>query len=155
MLLPLGALFACILPIYTIILKKNLEAEWDTILENEFEGNFEHSNFDSKVFDLYEKIRVFINNGGRFNNEEERAKENEKRKEYYKYTGFSRLANDYELLKVSKDSSNDEIRKAFANEIKKWHPDVCKKNGIPIEVGKEHTQKIVQAYKNIRAQRGF
>lgn len=152
-LLPFAAIISVIMPFYTIYLKNSLEFNWREMRYNEMNANFESSACDSKIWELFEQMKETINSGTY--TEEEKQEKYKRNKEYYKYTGCSPLSGDYEILKVSKTASNEEIKKAFSEQIKKWHPDVCRKNGIPIEVGKEHTQKVVQSYKNIRAQRGF
>jgi molecular chaperone DnaJ len=51
------------------------------------------------------------------------------------------MDNPYEVLGVSKDATEKEIKKAFKQLTKKWHPDLNHEPGA-----EEHYKKVVSAY---------
>jgi curved DNA-binding protein CbpA len=53
------------------------------------------------------------------------------------------MNNLYELLKVSKDASPEEIKKAFRERAKQLHPDIAGEKGV------EAMRKLLQAYKTL------
>ena len=62
----------------------------------------------------------------------------------------------YKSLEIEPDASNDEIKKAYRNMAKKYHPD--KVNDLGEDVKKSATEKfrsVNEAYENLKKQRGF
>ena len=69
-----------------------------------------------------------------------------------------RLADAYEVLEVAQDVSNAELTRAYRRQMSRNHPDKLKANGLPesmLEMAKEKTQQIQQAYESIKAARGM
>ena len=57
---------------------------------------------------------------------------------------------------VSKEASEAEIKKAYRDMVKKYHPDRINTNDIAIRKGAEEKFKRIQeAYDSIQKQRGF
>ena len=68
------------------------------------------------------------------------------------------LKNAYKLLNISQDASHNEIKKAYRRQMSKNHPDRLIAKGVPesmIKLATEKTQRIKQAYEDIRAAKGF
>lgn len=68
------------------------------------------------------------------------------------------LKNAYKLLSISHDASHNEIKKAYRRQMSKNHPDRLIAKGVPesmIKLATEKTQRIKQAYEDIRAAKGF
>jgi len=64
--------------------------------------------------------------------------------------------NAYKILEIDKSASDDEVKKAYRNMAKKYHPDKV------IHLGKEHQEgaeekfrQVQQAYETIQKERGF
>jgi DnaJ like chaperone protein len=62
----------------------------------------------------------------------------------------------YKILEIDKTATNDDIKKAYRNMAKKYHPDKV------IHLGKEHQQgaeekfrKVQEAYEQLQKERGF
>ena len=62
----------------------------------------------------------------------------------------------YKILEIDKTASNDDIKRAYRNMAKKYHPDKV------IHLGKEHQQgaeekfrKVQEAYEQLQKERGF
>jgi len=69
-----------------------------------------------------------------------------------------RLSDAYEVLEVSANAANDEVTKAYRRQMSRNHPDKLKANGLPesmLEMAKEKTQQIQQAYEAIKQARGM
>lgn len=49
------------------------------------------------------------------------------------------------ILRITDNYAIDDIRKASKSLLKKYHPDICKKNGIDAEFGSEYTKTINEA----------
>ena len=68
------------------------------------------------------------------------------------------LDDAYAILGVSREASNDEIKKAYRRLMSQHHPDKLVSKGLPdemIEVAKTKTQEIGSAYEVIKAERGI
>jgi len=60
------------------------------------------------------------------------------------------IENDYKILEVSKDATDDEIKKAYRKMAKKYHPD--KLQGVSddvVKMAQEKFNKVTQAYNRI------
>ncbi|WP_070988106.1 co-chaperone DjlA [Halofilum ochraceum] len=67
------------------------------------------------------------------------------------------LADAYEILGVSKDASDDEVKKAYRRLMSQHHPDKLVSKGLPdemVEMAKSKSQDISLAYERIREARG-
>ena len=63
---------------------------------------------------------------------------------------------DYQILEVSKDATDDEVKKAYRAMAVKYHPDKVAHLGEDIKkAAKEKFQKLNAAYENIKKQRGI
>ena len=64
--------------------------------------------------------------------------------------------NDYKILEVDKNSSDDEIKKSYRALAKKHHPDKVQHLGEAyVKAAQNKFQKIQKAYQNIKNKRGF
>ena len=66
------------------------------------------------------------------------------------------LGDAYEILGVSKDASDDEVKKAYRRLMSQHHPDKLASKGLPdemIEMAKSKSQDISRAYERIREAR--
>ena len=64
--------------------------------------------------------------------------------------------NAYKILEIDKTATRDEIKKAYRNMAKKYHPDKV------IHLGKEHQKgaeekfrQVQEAYEQLQKERGF
>ncbi len=67
------------------------------------------------------------------------------------------LADAYEILGVSRDASDDEVKKAYRRLMSQHHPDKLVSKGLPdemVEMAKSKSQDISLAYERIREARG-
>jgi DnaJ like chaperone protein len=62
----------------------------------------------------------------------------------------------YKILEIDKSATNDEIKRAYRNMVKKYHPDKL------VHLGKEHQKgaeekfrKVQEAYEQLQKERGF
>jgi DnaJ like chaperone protein len=72
--------------------------------------------------------------------------------------GAGRLAECYAELEVDAGISDPEVTKAYRRQMSRHHPDKLVANGLPesmAQMAKEKTQRIQQAYEDIRAARGM
>ncbi len=72
--------------------------------------------------------------------------------------GGMSLDDAYAILGVSREASNDEVKKAYRRLMSQHHPDKLVSKGLPdemIEVAKTKTQEIGSAYEVIKAERGI
>jgi DnaJ like chaperone protein len=68
------------------------------------------------------------------------------------------LAQFYAELGIDKNTSDQEVTKAYRRQMSRHHPDKLVANGLPesmAQVAKEKTQRIQEAYEGIRAARGM
>ncbi len=64
--------------------------------------------------------------------------------------------NAYKILEIDKSATNSEIKKAYRNMVKKYHPDKVITQDMAIKKGAEEKFKQVQsAYEQIQKERGF
>tara|TARA_B100000963_G_scaffold260725_1_gene228967 strand:+ start:653 stop:1408 length:756 start_codon:yes stop_codon:yes gene_type:complete len=69
---------------------------------------------------------------------------------------YSSIDRDYKMLEIIKDTSNEEVKKAYRKMVKKYHPDKL------VGLGEEHLkgaqekfQNIQSAYERIKKERGL
>lgn len=66
------------------------------------------------------------------------------------------LDSDYQILEISPDASDDEVKKAYRNLAKKYHPDRVAHLGDDMrKAAEEKFSRLSQAYDNIRKSRGM
>lgn len=68
------------------------------------------------------------------------------------------LADAYQILNMSKDANDAEIKKAYRRLLSQNHPDKLMSQGLPpemIKLANERTQKIKSAYETIKKARGM
>ncbi|MBS0351127.1 MAG: co-chaperone DjlA [Proteobacteria bacterium] len=68
------------------------------------------------------------------------------------------LANSYQILNVSSNASDAEVKKAYRRLLGQNHPDKLMSQGLPpemIKLANERTQKIKSAYETIKKARGM
>ena len=64
----------------------------------------------------------------------------------------------YQILGVSPQSSDDDVRKAWRNKAKEFHPDLLRGKGVEesvIRLAEEQMRRVNDAYEQIRKARGF
>lgn len=123
--------------------------EFFEMKECEEKNDFSKSVSDERVNSLFNKL--FEEEQMKAKRQQEQQEQEEKqRRAYYSSTQFSPLATDYEVLGVDENCSFEDIQLAFRQGIHKWHPDVCSRSGIPEEIGKRQTQRIIEAYNHLR-----
>lgn len=69
-----------------------------------------------------------------------------------------KLADSYRVLEVAASASNAEVVKAYRRQMSRHHPDKLVANGLPesmMEIAKQKTQQIREAYETICQQRGI
>lgn len=80
----------------------------------------------------------------------------QRRQQTYSSTYSKNSDYEYEVLGISETASEDEIKKAYRNLAKKYHPDRLQNaSKQDIKVAKEKFQKIQSAYEKIKEQRGI
>jgi len=69
---------------------------------------------------------------------------------------FKEVDGDYKILEIAKNSTDDEVKKAYRRMAVKYHPDKVAHLGAEFKVSaKEKFQKVQEAYDNIKKQRGM
>lgn len=69
---------------------------------------------------------------------------------------FRDVDSDYKILEISPSAGDEEVKKAYRKMAIKFHPDKVASLGEEVQKGaKEKFQKVLQAYENIKKQRGF
>ena len=72
------------------------------------------------------------------------------------YTSRSSLENDYKILEVSPDATDEEVKKAYRAAAKKHHPDKVSHLGEDVrKAAEEKFTKVNQAYDRIKKARGM
>ena len=72
------------------------------------------------------------------------------------FSKHKNIDNAYDVLGLSKDASDDEVKKSYRRVIKKYHPDKLKDvSQEVVEMAKEKFQSVKNAYDRIRKERGF
>jgi len=81
---------------------------------------------------------------------------------FYKHRGETqkdtKLDLAYELLKSSKDDSDEEIKRKYKEAVKKYHPDIIRGKGLEedfVELATRKLQDINSAYEAIKKSRGI
>ncbi|BAV94422.1 TerB family tellurite resistance protein [Ichthyobacterium seriolicida] len=73
-----------------------------------------------------------------------------------KSTYYNDIESMYKILEVDKNSTNDDIKRAYRKMAKKYHPDRIQHLGEQhVNIGKQKFQKVSEAYDKIKAERGF
>ncbi|TPW12929.1 MAG: DnaJ like chaperone protein, partial [Halothiobacillaceae bacterium] len=102
----------------------------------------------------FKKLEAFVKAANSFN--EWSASSGEQRRD--QASPAASLADDYALLQVDVEASNDEIKRAYRRLMNQHHPDKLVAKGLPeemIKLATENTYKIRAAYDRIRAKRAF
>jgi len=72
------------------------------------------------------------------------------------YSNYDSLNNDYKILEISSDATDDEVKKAYRSLAKKHHPDRVSHLGEDMrKAAEEKFAKLNQAYENIKISRGM
>lgn len=67
-----------------------------------------------------------------------------------------KLYNPYDILEISPDATDEEVKKAYRQAALKYHPDRVAHLGEDVRKGAEEKfKKVAEAYENIRKQRGI
>jgi len=72
------------------------------------------------------------------------------------YQRSHHLTDAYQILNISKDASDSEVKKAYRRLLSRNHPDKLMSQGLPpemIKLANERTQKIKSAYETIKRMR--
>ena len=74
-----------------------------------------------------------------------------------KFNSFIKSTDDaYKILEISPDSTDLEVKKAYRDMAKKYHPDKIQSNDEALKKGaKEKFQRVQDAYEKIQKERGF
>lgn len=69
---------------------------------------------------------------------------------------FRDVNSDYKILEIETNVNDDEVKKAYRKMAVKFHPDKVAALGDEVQkAAKEKFQKVLEAYENIKKQRGF
>lgn len=68
---------------------------------------------------------------------------------------FKDVNSDYKILEIERSATDEEVKKAYRKMAVKFHPDKVAALGEEVQkAAKEKFQKVLQAYENIKKQRG-
>ncbi len=91
--------------------------------------------------------------------EEDEKKERQKQQAFYDFinrTSKIGLKSAYDILGITESASNRELKKAYRNLVKKYHPDkLANADAASIMQAQEQFRKITEAYERIKKQRGI
>lgn len=108
-----------------------------------------HYNFDKSDS---EELKKIIDELGR---DRKQFYTNDNKKQRTDSSDFN-LDDAYKILMISHNAGIDEIKTAFKNRIKEYHPDRLENFGDDIkELARRKTQDINRAYELIKNERGF
>lgn len=69
---------------------------------------------------------------------------------------FKDVNSDYKILEITKNATNEELKKAYRRMAVKYHPDKVAHLGDEFKISaKEKFQKVQEAYENIKKERGI
>ncbi|MCK9338930.1 MAG: DnaJ domain-containing protein [Bacteroidales bacterium] len=108
-------------------------AQWAGISQNDFES------IKSMFLNNHQYYQQSTNSNGRSS-----------------YSSYDSLNNDYKILEISSDATDDEVKKAYRSLAKKHHPDRVSHLGEDMrKAAEEKFAKLNQAYENIKISRGM
>lgn len=99
--------------------------------------------------------------GFMFNQFEQQAYAEQSYQRYYQQprsNPMQHLADAYQILNISKEATDAEVKKAYRRLLSQNHPDKLMSQGLPpemIKLANERTQKIKSAYETIKKARGI
>lgn len=96
--------------------------------------------------------------GFHFHHQHYYSGQNNYHQRYTKSSESMSLQNSYEVLNISQNTTDDEIKKAYRRMMSQHHPDKLIAKGLPpemIKVATQKTQQIKKAYETLKKSRGF
>ena len=120
--------------------------------------NYDYTLRDNSDDEL-KKIIDELNNNKKINEEKEKYSKNKTRNSYDNASDKKNEMNiDYafKILNISSNSSIDEVKTAYKQKIKEYHPDRVASLGKELQVlAEQKTQEINECYNLIRKTKGF